>query len=69
MRARLAFKMASIALTFAFTVTTAFSAQPKLEVVAEWTRLAYDLNDPVAEKAYLDQKVYKKTLLHGVKLD
>jgi sugar lactone lactonase YvrE len=42
---------------------------PKLEVVAEWTRLSYDLGDPAAEKAYQDQQVWKKVLMQGVKVD
>ena len=42
---------------------------PKLEVVAEWNRLSFDLGDPAAEKAYEDQQVYKKVLMQGAKVD
>lgn len=45
------------------------SAPPRLEVVAEWNRLSYDLGDPAAEKAYMDQQVYKKVLMQGAKVD
>jgi len=51
------------------SVSVALAAQPKLEVVAEWTRLSYDLGDPVAEKAYEDQQVWKKVLMQGAKVD
>lgn len=44
-------------------------AAPKLEVVAEWNRIAYDLGDPAAEKAYEDQQIYKKVLMQGTKVD
>jgi sugar lactone lactonase YvrE len=47
----------------------AAGAAPKLEVVAEWNRLSYDLGDPAAEKAYEDQQVYKKVLMQGAKVD
>lgn len=47
----------------------ALAAPPQLEVVAEWTRLSYDLGDPVAEKAYEDQQVWKKVLMQGAKVD
>jgi sugar lactone lactonase YvrE len=42
---------------------------PKLEVVAEWNRLSYDLGDKAAEKAYQDQQIYKKVLMQGAKVD
>lgn len=45
------------------------AAGRKLEVVAEWTRLSYDLGDAAAEKAYEDQQVYKKVLMQGAKVD
>lgn len=44
-------------------------AVPKLEVVAQWNRLPYDLGDPKAEQAYDANQTYKKVLLQGVKLD
>lgn len=44
-------------------------AAPKLEVVAEWNRLSYDLGDAAAEKAYEDQQVWKKVLMQGAKVD
>lgn len=47
----------------------AHAAPPKLEVVAEWARLSYDLGDPAAEKAYDDQQVWKKVLMQGAKVD
>lgn len=45
------------------------AAPPKLEVVAEWTRLHYDLGDAAAEKAYDEQQVWKKVLMQGAKVD
>ena len=47
----------------------AHAAAPRLEVVAEWNRLVYDLGDPAAEKAYEDKQVYKKVLMQGAKVD
>ncbi|WP_416413474.1 L-dopachrome tautomerase-related protein [Pantoea sp. App145] len=41
--------------------------QPKLDVVAEWNRLPYDLSDPAAAAAW--QKNDTKAMLHGVKVD
>lgn len=49
--------------------SAALAAPPKLEVVAEWTRLSYDLGDPAAEKAYEDQQTWKKVLMQGAKVD
>jgi sugar lactone lactonase YvrE len=49
--------------------TVAAPAMPKLEVIAEWNRLSYDLGDAAAEKAYQGQETYKKVLLQGVNLD
>lgn len=51
------------------SIHSAWAADPKLEVVAEWTRLSYDLGDKSAEKAYEDQQVYKKVLMQGAKVD
>ncbi len=45
------------------------AAQPKLDVVAEWNRLSYDLGDAGAERAYDEAQTWKKALLHGVKVD
>lgn len=42
---------------------------PRLEVVAEWNRLSYDLGDAVAEKEYEDKQVYRKVLMQGAKVD
>ena len=42
------------------TTSAAWAQGPKLEVVAEWNRLSYDLGDKAAEKAYEDQQVYKR---------
>lgn len=54
----------------AVTLSTAgFAAGPKLEVVAEWTRLHYDLGDAAAEKAYDDAQTWKKVLMQGAKVD
>jgi sugar lactone lactonase YvrE len=51
-------------------IATSLSAQaPKLEVVAEWSRLRYDLGDKAAEKAYDDQQLHKKVLMQGAKVD
>lgn len=44
-------------------------AGPKLEVVAQWDRLQYDLGDAAAEKAYNDNQVYKRVLMQGVQVD
>lgn len=49
--------------------SAAWAQGPKLEVVAEWNRLSYDLGDKAAEKAYDDQQVYKKVLMQGAKVD
>lgn len=62
--ARIALVIASVMATSA-----ALAAPPKLEVVAEWTRLSYDLGDPAAEKAYDEQQTYKKVLMQGAKVD
>jgi sugar lactone lactonase YvrE len=72
MKTQLAFKLGAVAALFAVSATVsqfAHAAQPKLDVVAEWNRLSYDLGDAAAEKAYDDQEIYKKALLHGVKVD
>lgn len=64
--------MNKLSLALAATLLGAGLAQaapPKLEVVAEWTRIAYDLGDPAAEKAYEDKQVYKKVLMQGAKVD
>ena len=39
------------------------------EVVAEWNRLLFDLGDPRLEQQYLEQKLYRKVLMQGVKVD
>lgn len=54
---------------FALAASGLATAAPKLEVVAEWNRLSYDLGDPAAEQAYLDAQTYKKVLMQGVKVD
>ena len=59
----------SVAACMAAVPVASMAAQPKLEVVAEWNRLTYDLGDAVAEKAYDDAQTWKKALLHGVKVD
>ncbi|MDP2808703.1 MAG: L-dopachrome tautomerase-related protein [Rhodocyclaceae bacterium] len=59
----------TLALAAATLSSTAVAAPPKLEVVAEWTRLSYDLGDPAAEKAYDEQQMYKKVLMQGAKVD
>jgi sugar lactone lactonase YvrE len=59
----------ALALAIAASTSVAVAAQPKLEVVAEWTRLSYDLGDPAAEKAYDEQQTYKKVLMQGAKVD
>lgn len=55
--------------TFSLAAAAATAAPLTPEVVAEWTRLSFDLGDPAAEKAYEDQQVYKKVLMQGVKVD
>jgi len=59
----------SIGAVIAAAALGALAATPKLEVVAEWNRLSYDLGDPAAEKAYDEQQVYKKVLMQGAKVD
>ena len=54
---------------FLSQATVAAPPMPKVEVIAEWNRLSYDLGDAAAEKAYQDNETYKKVLLQGVKLD
>jgi sugar lactone lactonase YvrE len=67
MRSRIAcLALAAVAASF---TSAAVSAAPQLEVVAEWTRLSYDLGDPDAEKAYDEQQVWKKVLMQGAKVD
>ncbi|MFY7928300.1 MAG: L-dopachrome tautomerase-related protein [Oligoflexus sp.] len=44
-------------------------ADRKLEVVAEWDKVVYDLGDATAEKEYIDKETYKKVLMQGVKSD
>jgi sugar lactone lactonase YvrE len=58
-----------IAACMAIATLGASAQGPKLEVVAEWNRLSYDLGDPAAEKAYEDQQIYKKVLMQGAKVD
>lgn len=61
---------ATLALALAALLSTgAQAAGPKLEVVAEWTRLRYDLGDAAAEKAYDEQQIHKKVLMQGAKVD
>jgi sugar lactone lactonase YvrE len=60
---------AALALAVALTATIAVASPPKLEVVAEWTRLHYDLGDPAAERAYDEQQVWRKVLMQGAKVD
>ncbi len=43
------------------------ATQPKLDVVAEWNRLPYDLSDPAAAAAWKNNDT--KAMLHGVKVD
>ena len=59
----------ALALAGGALIAPALAAGPTLEVVAEWNRLAYDLGDPAAEKAYEDQQVWKKVLMQGAKVD
>lgn len=69
--ARLALAAASLALMSACGGAggDAIAASPKLEVVAQWDRLQYDLGDAQAEKAYNDAQGYKKVLMQGVQVD
>lgn len=59
----------TLALGAAALASAALAASPRLEVVAEWTRLHYDLGDAAAEKAYDEQQVWKKVLMQGAKVD
>ncbi|MFT3953970.1 MAG: L-dopachrome tautomerase-related protein [Piscinibacter sp.] len=59
----------SLALGAATLSAASLAAGPKLEVVAEWTRLQYDLGDAAAEKAYDDAQTWKKVLMQGAKVD
>lgn len=59
----------SIGAILAATALGSLAAAPKLEVVAEWNRISYDLGDPSAEKAYDEQQIYKKVLMQGAKVD
>lgn len=45
------------------------SDEPRLEVVAQWDRLQYDLGDAAAEAAYNASQTYKKVLMQGVQVD
>jgi sugar lactone lactonase YvrE len=66
---RKTFRALALATGAALALGAAQAAQPKLEVVAEWTRLSYDLGDKAAEKAYDDAQTYKKVLMQGAKVD
>ena len=63
------FLFASTAVAVLSMPPMTFAAQPRLEVVAEWNRLSYDLGDASAEKAYDDAQLWKKVLLQGAKVD
>lgn len=63
------FKPLALAAGVVLSINGAWAQSPKLEVVAEWNRLSYDLGDQAAEKAYEDQQVYKKVLMQGAKVD
>lgn len=63
------FKTCAVAALLGAAFAQVQAAAPKLEVVAEWTRLSYDLGDKAAEKAYDDQQIYKKVLMQGAKVD
>jgi hypothetical protein len=65
---------AALASAALLAVGTSIAAQgtasvPKLDVVAQWNRLPFDLGDAKAEQAYDASQTYKKVLLQGVKLD
>lgn len=62
-------KPLSIAANLMITTSSALAQSPKLEVVAEWNRLSYDLGDKAAESAYDEQQIYKKVLMQGAKVD
>ena len=59
----------ALAASIALSTASAWAQGPKLEVVAEWNRLSYDLGDKAAEKAFEDQQTYKKVLMQGAKVD
>ena len=59
----------ALAAGIALSTASAWAQGPKLEVVAEWNRLSYDLGDAAAEKAYEEQQIYKKVLMQGAKVD
>lgn len=62
-------KKLSLVLAASLLAAAAQAAPPRLEVVAEWNRLTYDLGDPAAEKAYEEKQVYRKVLMQGAKVD
>jgi sugar lactone lactonase YvrE len=63
------FKQLALTIGIALTASSIWAQTPKLEVVAEWNRLRYDLGDAAAEKAYDDQQLHKKVLMQGAKVD
>jgi sugar lactone lactonase YvrE len=66
---KLNFARIALAVCCASLTAISFAAAPKLETVAEWTRLSYDLGDPAAEKAYEEQQIWKKVMMQGIKVD
>jgi len=66
---RAACRRLSLFVAFALVAGSALAAPPKLEVMAEWNRLSFDLGDAAAEQAYDAQQIYKKVLLQGAKVD
>ena len=58
-----------LAWTATWGLAMPLAAAPRLEVVAEWNRLSYDLGDRAAEQAYEQQQTYRKVLMQGAKVD
>lgn len=61
--------ISTVAAVLLISHQAAIAAQPKLEVVAEWNRIHYDLGDAEAERAYDTAEVWRKVLLQGAKVD
>lgn len=69
MKTRFARTFIALALGLSFGQGLVHAGPSKVEIVAEWNRLSFDLGDKAAEKAYDEQQIYKKVLMQGVKAD
>ncbi|BEU98813.1 SMP-30/gluconolactonase/LRE family protein (plasmid) [Acidovorax sp. DW039] len=66
---KIRFECVCAALVLGAALGMAHAGPRKVEIVAEWNRLSFDLGDKAAEKAYDEQQTYKKVLMQGVKAD